>query len=209
MDGIELLGYLAAVLLIASFFEQTMMQLRCLAIAGSLAFIACAALAEVWPMVALCSVVLSINLYRLWQAKRILREVKSASPLGLRLDFMIPGMGSVTAHRGHVLFNKGDHAKMVYYILSGSVRVADRGMVLGKGEMLGEMAMFTADGKRTDTAICATDVELAAIDESAMWRVLQDSPEFGLYLIRRLVGRSVSANAAGSANRGGVASLAA
>jgi CRP-like cAMP-binding protein len=82
-------------------------------------------------------------------------------------------------------------------------------MVLGKGEMLGEMAMFTADGKRTDTAICATDVELAAIDESAMWRVLQDSPEFGLYLIRRLVGRSVSANAAGSANRGGVASLAA
>jgi CRP/FNR family transcriptional regulator, cyclic AMP receptor protein len=206
MDAIDLLGYLAAALLIAAFSSRAMVPLRAIAVAGCGVLVAFALIAETWPILALSGVLLAINVFRLWQSRWLLRKVKDASPAGLRFDLMIPGMERVVARRGQILFSKGDAATAVYYILSGAIKLVDHGTVLRKGEIFGEMAMFTVNGRRTDTAICATDAELATIDESTVWRALQDSPEFGLYLIQRLVERSnapgaVRADSAGAAAR--------
>ena len=207
MNATDSLGLFAAGLLAASFYARTMTSMRLLAIAGCLAFIAYAAYAGSWPVFALFYVLLPINVFRLWQSNQLMHQMKDASPLGLRLDRIIQGMRRVIARRGYVLFSKGDNAKIVYYILSGSITLVDHGTVMRAGEILGEMAMFTPNGRRTDTAICSTDVELAAIDEASVWRTLQESPEFGLYLIRRLVERSNGGSGMRAAHEGGVASL--
>ena len=64
----ELLGYVAAGLVLATFSARSIIALRVLAIASNLLFIAYAAGAHLPPVLILHALLLPINLLRLWQA---------------------------------------------------------------------------------------------------------------------------------------------
>ena len=70
MNTHEPIGYLASLLVLATFSVRGMVALRLLAIASNLAFIAYAALAGIHPVLLLHALLLPVNLYRLSQALR-------------------------------------------------------------------------------------------------------------------------------------------
>lgn len=68
MTAVDELGYVAASLVLATFSAKSMVLLRALAIASNLAFIAYGYCAGLWPILALHTVMLPLNLMRLCEA---------------------------------------------------------------------------------------------------------------------------------------------
>jgi CRP/FNR family cyclic AMP-dependent transcriptional regulator len=66
----EPLGYLASLLVLATFCMRDMASLRVLAIASNLAFIGYATLAGLQPILLLHAVLLPMNLWRLLETRR-------------------------------------------------------------------------------------------------------------------------------------------
>jgi CRP/FNR family transcriptional regulator, cyclic AMP receptor protein len=64
------LGYLASLLVLATFSVRGMVALRALAIVSNLAFIGYAALTHIYPVLLLHALLLPVNLSRLSQALR-------------------------------------------------------------------------------------------------------------------------------------------
>lgn len=73
MNSIEWVGYLASLLVFATFCMQGMVALRAAAIASNLAFIAYAAVAGIGPVLLLHTLLLPMNVYRLSQSLRTQR----------------------------------------------------------------------------------------------------------------------------------------
>ncbi len=64
----DLLGYAAAGLMLITFSTRSITALRSVAIASNLMFIAYALVAELPPVLMLHTLLLPLNLWRLWQA---------------------------------------------------------------------------------------------------------------------------------------------
>lgn len=67
---IDAVGYLAAFLLVATFFMRDMTRLRLVAICSSVAWLVYGLLGILYPIIVLHSVLLPVNGYRLWQGLR-------------------------------------------------------------------------------------------------------------------------------------------
>jgi hypothetical protein len=84
MDAPELIGYLASLLVLATFCMRDMMSLRVVAIASNVAFIAYGALAGISPVLLLHVVLLPVNMLRLAEsvrsALRCRAEVANCAP---------------------------------------------------------------------------------------------------------------------------------
>ena len=70
MNTYESIGYLASLLVLATFCMSAMVPLRTVAIASNVAFIGYAALAGISPVLLLHALLLPMNAYRLLQAVR-------------------------------------------------------------------------------------------------------------------------------------------
>ena len=70
MNATELLGYLASLLVLATFCMRGMVALRVLAIASNLAFIVYAVLAGIHPVLLLHALLLPMNVWRLVQSRQ-------------------------------------------------------------------------------------------------------------------------------------------
>lgn len=68
--GVDLVGYLASLLVLAAFCTRGMVPLRLLAITSNLAFMVYAVLADLDPVLLLHALLLPVNLFRLLQARR-------------------------------------------------------------------------------------------------------------------------------------------
>lgn len=75
----DLLGYMAAGLVLVTFLAQSMTTLRAIAIASNVMFIAYALLAWLPPVLVLHALLLPLNAWRLWQVARSSRARASAS----------------------------------------------------------------------------------------------------------------------------------
>ena len=74
MTGLEMLGYAASLLVLATFCMRGMVSLRVLAIASNLAFIGYAALAGIHPVLLQHVMLLPMNAWRLAEAVRLRRQ---------------------------------------------------------------------------------------------------------------------------------------
>jgi len=70
MNDVDVLGYLASFLVLATFSMRDMVALRALAIASNLAFIVYAALTGIGPVLLLHALLLPMNLLRLVESVR-------------------------------------------------------------------------------------------------------------------------------------------
>ena len=84
MSSFEPVGYLASLLVLASFCMRDRVALRVVAIAGNLAFIAYGGLADIGPVLLLHVVLLPVNLLRLVELRAAPRrcpdDTRSAAP---------------------------------------------------------------------------------------------------------------------------------
>jgi len=63
---------------------------------------------------------------------------------------------------------------------------------LGEGELFGEMALFSADRRRTQTAVAATDIELLWISEKQFSHICNQNPGVAIYFLRLTTERLLS-----------------
>jgi CRP/FNR family cyclic AMP-dependent transcriptional regulator len=87
------------------------------------------------------------------------------------------------------IVRKGDRGDAFYAILEGRARVTEVEVVLGPGDVFGELALL--DGKpRSLTVEAETDVLALRIGRSEFLRVLKDEPSVSLKLLQELAGRT-------------------
>jgi CRP/FNR family transcriptional regulator, cyclic AMP receptor protein len=170
-----------------------MIPLRSVAVASNVAFIAYGLLAGAIPIVVLHCLLLPLNAMRLYQMQLLVKRVKRASRGDLSMDMLVPYMKVHSMPAGTKLFQRGDHADRVYLILKGRVSIEGKGVLIKPGQLIGEMGLFAPGQKRTDAAVCDTEVEFASVDEDRIWELFYQNPEFGAYLLRVVVQRSASA----------------
>ncbi|MPW20261.1 cyclic nucleotide-binding domain-containing protein [Paraburkholderia sp. CNPSo 3157] len=100
---------------------------------------------------------------------------------------------------GEVLFHKNDPSDALYYVVRGTVSLAEINIEVGRGAILGEIGLFSPDRRRTCTARCITDCELLMVSATDAMRLYYQDPEFATYLIH-LITRRLEADTLRSKN---------
>ena len=195
MDYVSLVGWIAALFTLATFSMKTMIPLRFTAIFSNLSFIAYGAFAEIYPVVALHSILLPFNLVRLHQMRRLISRARTASRSEFALDWIKPYMFEKTYRAGDTVFRKGDPPDFLYYLESGRVHLQEIDVYVEPGNIFGEIAFFAPDHGRTVTATAAGDARVYCIDEGSLKQLYFQNPTFG-YFLMNLVARRLSENLA-------------
>jgi len=182
-------GALAAALTVVSNLMKRMVPLRAFALVATALFIVYSSLMQQWVSVVLQVALLFINAYRLWDLRRLLRQLARARADMPLSQWLLPHMKKKHFKAGHVLFRKGDRAHQIVYIAHGTVIVQEVGEPLGSGTLVGEIGLFSADRRRTATIVCQTDCECYTMTDEAIYLLYFQNPKLGFYLIRLIVQR--------------------
>ncbi len=183
-DVLVSLGFIAAVLYIASHYMKTMVPLRLCEIASNALFVMYGAFYPSWPTLALYGILVPLNSLRLYEMLQLVKKVRTASQGDLSMDWLKPFMHKHSYKQGAVLFRKGDHAEEMFYIVSGRCRISELGLELSAGHMVGELGFLTPEHQRTQTVECIDDVEMLAISYDKVRELYFQNPSFGFYLLR-------------------------
>ncbi len=186
---VDLIGYLGGTVTVWGLFQKTMIPLRIGGIAGNVGFMAFGLMVPSYPTLILHGLLLPLNIYRMIQMIRLIREVRESATESNSLDPLIPYMKAKREPAGTVLFRIDDAPDRMIVIKSGTVRLEEIDVRCGAGDVLGEIAAFTPDNRRTCTAVCATDCELFTLSNDAMIQLFYQNPQFGMYLTRVIVQR--------------------
>jgi CRP-like cAMP-binding protein len=189
MKSVELVGYLAAAVTVATFWMRTMIPLRIAGIASNLTWIAYGALAGVYPALFLHLLVLPLNAVRLRQMIELVRKVRAASAGDPEMNWLKPFMAARYAPAGEVLFEKGDTADHLLFTVSGRFRLRESGIELAAGQMVGELALLAPDQRRTQTLECIEDGRLLTIPYEQLKQLFVQNPTFGFYFLRLTTAR--------------------
>lgn len=190
-DLIDLLGYAAAGLVFLTFCMKTLIWLRIVAVASNVAFIAYALGAGLLPILILHGVLLPLNLFRLWEHYRMIRQITRATRGDPNASVLMPFMESVSFRDGDTVFRMGDPAERLYYVQDGQVEIVEFGKTLGTGEIFGEVGLLSEGKKRTASVRCVGDTILCWIDRAEVLRICRENPEFVLMLARLITDRMV------------------
>ena len=104
---------------------------------------------------------------------------------------------AVSLKAGEVLFRKGDQARCMYVVLTGSLRIADGNVVyedIEAGSIVGEMALID-HGPRSATVTATSEATLAEIDEKRFVFLVERTPHFALNVMRMMSQRLRNQNA--------------
>ncbi len=193
---LEAAGWASTAVCIWAFQSKTMIPLRIAAIFANILSIIFSWYHQSWPNFVLNAVLFPLNAYRLFEMRRLITSVKSASGMQLSFDWLKPFMHQIRFREGDYLFNKGDTADAAYVIVSGRVLLPDVGVTFGPGDLFGEMGLFTETGERTQTAVADTNVDALILTYDRFEQLYFQNPEFGLYLVRLIVQRLDKSRAA-------------
>ena len=181
---------LAGGLVIISAFVRTMIPLRWLAVGSNIGFIVYGLVHPNPLLVLLHVVLLPVNLWRVRQMVQLTRRVAASAVDAQQLQVWLrPYMRSRRHKAGTRLFAVGDEADRLYFLASGTVELPEVGRTLQAGQMLGEIAFFAPDRRRSSGARCATRCTVMSIDEDTFKQLVYQNPDFGLEVVRLIAGR--------------------
>ena len=149
MTLIDGMGYLASALVLLTFCMSTMLSLRAAAISSNLAFIGYGIGAGIYPVLILHVVLLPLNVLLLLQMTTLLRKAKLAAATDLSPGWLQPFMHAKHFKAGEIIFSKGEHADLLYMIVSGEVRLPEIERRLSAGDLFGEVGLFSLARRRT------------------------------------------------------------
>jgi hypothetical protein len=195
MRWMDLPGYVGVVFLVISFLMTRIIPLRITTIASNVSFIAYSALTGQNPALVLYVLLLVVNLVRLHQMQQLIRRVRSASRGEQTLGALKPFMRRRRFKAGQIVFHRNDVADSLYYLISGSFRIPEIGISLGKGEYVGELGLLAPDGRRTRTLECVEDGEVLLISYEHVTELYYQNPDFGFHLLKLTAGRLFHNNA--------------
>jgi len=184
-----LIGYFGGGLTLWGMYRKTIIPLRLGAVGGNIGFVLFGFLVGSYPTLILHALLLPLNAFRTWQMILLVREIRDAMDGGHNLNALIPYMSQAHVSAGGVLFRKGDKPDRMIVIKDGTIHLEEVGVDCGPGDVLGEIAAFTPDNRRTCTAVCVTDCDLYTLTNDDMIQLYFQNPKFGMYLMRVIVSR--------------------
>lgn len=189
LDVGTVLVAIAMALTFASFVMKRMLPLRVLALASNVCFIGYGLAAGVLPSVIINAVLLPVNAKRLWEIRKLSREIARATGDSPVEEWLLPHMHRRNFKQGEVLFRKGDTANKVIYVTRGQLKLEEIDQWVGPGELVGEIGLFSPDKTRTQTLVCTTDGELYEITDEMIFQLYYQHPKLGFYFMRLVAGR--------------------
>lgn len=192
IDGI---GYLASALVLLTFCMSTMLSLRAVAICSNIAFISYGIGAGLYPVLILHLILFPLNIILFFRMLKLLRKAKLAAATDLSSTWLQPFMEPGHFKAGETIFRKGQHADLLYMIISGEIRLPEIDQRLSAGELFGEVGLFSLERRRTQSAVAETDVDLLWISAGALKKLCERNPGLSLYFLR-LTATRMTQNAA-------------
>jgi CRP/FNR family cyclic AMP-dependent transcriptional regulator len=181
---VEAAGYLASILVFATFCMKTMIPLRVAAISSNIAVIVYSSYDGLYPILILHSVLLPLNVTRTMQMLRLSRLVQKAAKDDFSSEWLRPFMKTATWKAGESIFKQGDYADCIYMLVSGKVCLEEIDHVLESGDLFGEIGLFSPAHERTQTARAISDVELLWLTESEFGEVCYKNPTLAFHFLR-------------------------
>jgi CRP/FNR family transcriptional regulator, cyclic AMP receptor protein len=173
----------------ASFLMKRMLPLRFLALASNFCFIGYGFAAGVLGSVLVNAVLVPINAKRLWEIKKLSSEIARANQESPITEWLLPHMKRRSFKQGEVLFRKGDAADELIYVAEGQLKLTEIGVLIGPGELIGEIGLFSPDKKRTQTVACDTDGELYEMTDEMIFQLYYQHPKLGFFIMRLVAER--------------------
>ena len=186
---VELIGYAGAAASLYAASAKTIIPLRWAAIVANILIIPYSLSHGTYPSLLLNAILLPINAFRLRGMLNLIHGVAAATKSDMNVDWLLPYMRPKQFKAGDVLMHRGEIANEAFYVLSGEVEIVEIHKIVGSGTLLGEIGLFTNDGRRTMTARCKTDVQSATITYDQFKELYFQNPQFGFYLLRLVVAR--------------------
>jgi CRP/FNR family transcriptional regulator, cyclic AMP receptor protein len=185
----ELIAVAAAAASLYAAYAKTMIPLRAGAIVASFLVIIYSFVYGAYAMLLLNAVLLLVNAWRLRAMLILIRDINAATRSDVNVDWLLPFTRPKRFKAGDIVMERGEYATAAFYIVSGEVEIVDTNERLGIGSLLGEIGLFTPDGRRTMTVRCKTDVQTAQIDYDQFKELYFQNPQFGFHLLHLIVAR--------------------
>lgn len=180
----EVIGYIAAALVFATFSMKTMVPLRVVGICSNVFFIAYGYLNPAYPLLVLHCLLLPLNIYRLQQMLSLVKETREATEGDLDMNWIRPFTTTRDMLPGEVLFRQGDEAREIIFVMSGSLKIPELDVMIAPGEVIGELGMLSPDKKRTQSAICVDGGQILVITYDQVRQLFFQNPKFGYYFMQ-------------------------
>jgi CRP-like cAMP-binding protein len=199
-DFITVIGLLGGAFYLGSHYMRAMVPLRVLSLVSNVLLIVYAlfhmhfdwAKLIVLPEFLLNSILLPMNARRLVEIMKLTREIEKVTEKSPVSEWLLPHMHLHKHKAGHVLFHEGDEAEEIYYVASGRLRLEGVGATIGPDNLVGEIALFSPDKKRTLTIVCETDCDLYTMTDEQIYQLYYQNPKLGFYFMRLVVARLLS-----------------
>jgi methyl-accepting chemotaxis protein len=203
MPWIELSLAVVPVGLVLLLHLPSRLPLRPAVVALAVAGLAGALWAQMPALAALHAMVLLVALIRAVLLHALIRLARSDAPppavslafkearqqSAYTADWLVPFMTPRTVARGQHLFRVGDPSEDMFIITKGEIRLEEIDIVLGAGDMIGEIGIFSSLRARTASALCQTEVELRAIGARKIFEICALSPRFACQLMQLIISR--------------------
>jgi CRP/FNR family transcriptional regulator, cyclic AMP receptor protein len=194
MSWVEVLGYAASATVLATFCMSTMIPLRILALVSNVLFCSYGYFDHLYPVVVLHAILFPVNLLRLVQFQRLVRDVRNAHREDLSIQSLLPYMTTRNLTAGEILIHKGEKADRLYYLVDGELEITDFGKTLEPGAMLGEIGVFAQHQERTATVVCRTDCRVYELSESKAKQLYFQDRSFGFAVLQLIINRLLENN---------------
>jgi hypothetical protein len=179
----------ASLFIVATASTKTMVPLRILAIATNCILIVYFVVMHSWVPLALQAFALPLNGWRLYQMVVLIRNVREAIRGKPSLDWLKPFMSERHYRKGDLLFAKGETASEMFYTMTGRYTLAELGIEIAPGHLVGELAMLAPDNRRTATLECIEEGNVLSITYEQVEELYYQNPTFGFYFLRLATAR--------------------
>ncbi len=194
MSWVNVLGYAASVAVLATFCMSTMIPLRIVALASNLLFCSYGYLDHLYPVLFLHAALFPVNMWRLTQFQRLVRDVRRSHRKDLSLKHLLPYMKKRSCATGETLVRKGEKADQLYYLAKGELEIVEIGKVLKPGAFFGEIGVFARNQERTATIVCRTDCRLYELSEWKAKELYFQDRSFGFAVLQLIIDRLLENN---------------
>jgi hypothetical protein len=184
MEVWQMFAFTGIVLSVVQYWMKTMIPLRMMAITTNVLFLVYAALASVYPTMILNCILLPLNLYRLHEMRSLIRKVERANRTDVDMSWLQPFMARRRIKAGEVLFRKGDVAEAMYLVASGRFILAESGIGVPAGTVVGELGMLAPESRRTQSLRCEETGTVLALSYDRFEELYFQNPEFGLGFLK-------------------------
>jgi len=178
------LAVLGAIFFVVTLLARTIVPLRVSAIISDVFFVGYGVLAASFTTFILYTLLLPINIVRLYQMIKLVKKARLSARGNLSMDWLKPFMTRRNYRQGDFLCRKGEAANEMFFTVTGKFLVTEIGVELPEGQILGELGFLSPDNQRTHSVQCIQDGIVLVIKYDKLLELYFQNPEFGYYFLR-------------------------